>query len=321
MPTVTSCPSCKATLRVANERPGIHIKCPQCGSVMTMPSAASPERARLWNRRNTVLACISAALLTSAATVLCACGVVAIFWDNGEPQRAKQKALEVIENVQRNRSAAVNNLKQIGIAIHKYNDVNKCLPPAAIGSDKKRDGKPLLSWRVAILPYIGQESIYAQFDLDEPWDHPTNKKLIPQMPPAYMLPGADAMAGMTHYLALVDPNENTAHTALRTRNVNGLLRNPGNLVTGMPDGASNTIIVAEAREPTIWTKPEDLPFDWNGPLPHFGIAPDGFNALLGDASVRFIRFTISEQTLRLAILPNDGNPLPADWNSQTVLQP
>ena len=60
---------------------------------------------------------------------------------------------------------------------------NKHFPPAAI-CDK--DGRPLLSWRVAILPYIDQEDLYKQFHLDEPWDSPHNRSLIEKMPGTYM---------------------------------------------------------------------------------------------------------------------------------------
>src|SRR5262249_54155708 len=73
-----------------------------------------------------------------------------------------------------------NNLKQIALAMHNYNDAyNGKLPAHAIYS---KDGKkPLLSWRVAILPFIEQDNLYQQFHLDEPWDSEHNKKLIPML--------------------------------------------------------------------------------------------------------------------------------------------
>jgi len=58
------------------------------------------------------------------------------------------------------RAQCANNLKQIGLAIHIYHEVNGCLPPAAI-TDK--DGRPLLSWRVALLPYLYPEQLYSRF--------------------------------------------------------------------------------------------------------------------------------------------------------------
>jgi hypothetical protein len=78
------------------------------------------------------------------------------------------------------RSQSQNNLKQLAISMHNYNDVyGGKLPAHAIYS---KDGRtPLLSWRVAILPYMEQDHLYKQFHLDEPWDSEHNKKLIPLM--------------------------------------------------------------------------------------------------------------------------------------------
>ncbi|MBV9126015.1 MAG: DUF1559 domain-containing protein, partial [Planctomycetes bacterium] len=75
------------------------------------------------------------------------------------------------------RIQSINNLKQIALAFHSMNDTYNFMPPAAICG---KDGRPLLSWRVAILPYIEQQNLYNQFRLDEPWDSPTNKKLLAQ---------------------------------------------------------------------------------------------------------------------------------------------
>src|SRR5262249_33673006 len=85
-----------------------------------------------------------------------------------------------------NRMASANNLKQITRAMHISPDNHTPSPPAAIF---RKDGKALLSWRVAILPYIEQDELYKQFKLDEPWDSPHNKKLLDKMPELYAAPG------------------------------------------------------------------------------------------------------------------------------------
>ena len=43
-------------------------------------------------------------------------------------------------------------------------------------------GKPLLSWRVRILPYLEGRYLFEQFKLDEPWDSPHNMKLLKGIP-------------------------------------------------------------------------------------------------------------------------------------------
>ncbi|MBM3996078.1 MAG: DUF1559 domain-containing protein [Planctomycetes bacterium] len=221
-----------------------------------------------------------------------------------------QLAKDLIVTLQRGpmRAQHISNLKQIALALHNHHDTYKHLPAAAISSRKNADGKPLLSWRVAILPFIEQEPLYRSFDLDQPWDHPTNKKLIPLMPPVYVMPGVDAEPGMTHYRTLVGPD-----TMLNPINGNGRLR-PQFTLGNLPDGTSNTIMIVEAKEPTIWTKPDDLPYDPKGPLPKFGVWDDGFHVAMGDGSVRFVRANISERTLRSAITCSDGEVLGPDWD-------
>jgi hypothetical protein len=204
------------------------------------------------------------------------------------------------------RTMRTNNLKQIGLALHSYHDVMKGLPPAALSSVKNRDGKPLLSWRVAILPYIEQAPLYQQFDLELPWDHPHNKKLIDKMPEIYVLPGIKTKdPGLTHYQVLVGPG-----TAFERRKGQTLT---GTRLVEMHDGTSNTIMVVEAAEPVIWTKPDDVPYDPKQPVPKLGPFRDGFFVALCDGSTRFIRRTVNEQTLRALITRNGGEVVPGDF--------
>src|SRR5262245_11913758 len=93
-------------------------------------------------------------------------------------------------------------LKTIGLALHNYHDAQGYLPPpASLG----KDGKALLSWRVAILPYVEQDNLYRQFRLDEPWDSPHNKKLIARMPAVFGPAGQGAAAGRTAFQYIVGP--------------------------------------------------------------------------------------------------------------------
>ena len=89
---------------------------------------------------------------------------------------------------EKQREASTKNLKKIVLALHEFADNHKhWLPPAAICNKK---GKPLLSWRVAILPQLGYQNLYEQFKLDEPWDSEHNKKLLEKMPKVYAPVGA-----------------------------------------------------------------------------------------------------------------------------------
>ena len=184
-----------------------------------------------------------------------------------------------------------NNLKQMGLAMHNYYDSHKGLPPAAI-CDK--NGKPLLSWRVAILPYIEQDNLYRQFKLDEPWDSEHNKRLIAQMPPLYVIPAAPTKPGETHYRvfvgggALFDLDKQVKFADVR-------------------DGTSNTIMIVESADSVPWTKPDDLPYDAQKPLPKLGgFYANGYNVALADGSVRFMSATVPEATLRAMITRSGG---------------
>jgi Protein of unknown function (DUF1559) len=201
-----------------------------------------------------------------------------------------------------------DRLKQISLALHAYHNQQGHLPPAALRS---ADGKPLLSWRVAILPYLNQIDLYKRFHLDEPWDSPHNLALLPEMPPAFRMPPDNrSPADMTFYHVIVGPG--TAFERDRLR-----------LPEDFPDGLPTTILVAEAAAPVPWTQPADLTFDPAGSLPKFGadIPAIRFRGRLGglffvitaDGEVRQIP-SLSPSTLRAIITRNGGEKLPADWN-------
>src|SRR6266567_906780 len=64
-----------------------------------------------------------------------------------------------------------NNLIQIVLAIHNYESTFGNLPPAAV---RDKSGKPLLSWRLAIAPYLEADDVYRKIHFDESWDSPHN---------------------------------------------------------------------------------------------------------------------------------------------------
>jgi len=198
------------------------------------------------------------------------------------------------------RTAGSDNLHQIAIAFHAYHDANSRFPEQSWGN-KIVNGRQTgnLSWRVAILPYIEQDVLYRQFKHDEPWDSENNKKLIPMMPKTYASPMMPAEAGKTYYKVFVGGG------AIFDRPFNRFT------IANIPDGSSNTILVAEGGDPVIWTKPDDFEFDPKKPLPKIGLpGKPGFNVAMADGSVRFISASEPETTLKLRIQADDGQVLP-----------
>ena len=198
------------------------------------------------------------------------------------------------------RAQCVNNLKQVGLAFHNFHSANDNLPPPAIMS---KDGKPLLSWRVAILPYVEEQELYKAFHLDEPWDSEHNKALIPRMPKVFACPSNPATPGMTRYKVFVGKG--------------ALFDNPGQ-PTGfrdITDGLANTLAVVETNAPVPWTKPEDIDFSPQNTQKFFGafsMHPGGFNALMCDGSVRFLRLSISPAVFKTLITRSGNDIVPGD---------
>jgi hypothetical protein len=196
------------------------------------------------------------------------------------------------------RAQSANNLKQLALAMHNYHDTYGAFPAAAI-CDK--NGKPLLSWRVAILPFIEQDNLYKQFHLDEPWDSEHNKKLLVQVK-TFSLPNVTKPGETDTYFRVF--YSNSALFDLRK----------GVKISQILDGTSNTIMIAEASEGVPWTKPDELEYDPNKPLPKLGKQnPETFLVAMADGSVRTISKKISEKTLRAAITRDGGEILGPDF--------
>jgi hypothetical protein len=211
--------------------------------------------------------------------------------------------------VQRVREAATNmtdenNLKQMALAMHNYNDANGHLPAAM--PDPKLKGPAMLSWRVELLPYVEEDFLYRQLHRDEPWDSPHNKQFLTAMPKVFAHPEhpVESAQGLTYYRVFVGE-----HTPFPPGRVSRIPQN-------FPDGTSNTILIIEAADPVPWTKPDELVYDPQKPLPRLGgHSRRGTNAAMADATVVPLRIGngLSERTLRSAIDPNDGLPLGPDW--------
>lgn len=196
------------------------------------------------------------------------------------------------------RMSSSNNLKQILLAFHNYEATYRNFP-AAIQRDEA--GQPLLSWRVAILPYIEQSQLYNEFHLDEPWDSEHNLKLLERMPAIYADPSLPLPPGMTIYQVPVGE---------------GLLFDPDATVrfAQITDGTSNTIAAFEANAEVAvpWTKPADAEIDPSNPLAAMAKhRAGGFNVGFADGSVRFIPSQIDLQLFWALLTRAGGEPVQA----------
>ncbi|MBD3672414.1 MAG: DUF1559 domain-containing protein [Planctomycetaceae bacterium] len=193
------------------------------------------------------------------------------------------------------RTQSMNNMKQIGLAMHNYHDVHKRLPPAVVMGP---DGKTPHSWRVELLPYLDQAELYNEYRMNEPWDSEHNKTILERIPLVFRCPQDDHFSTNTSYYVFTGKG-----TAFEDPE--------GQRFRDFTDGLSNTLLVVESKKAVPWTKPEDIPIDLDKDLPKFGgYYRGGFNALLCDGSVRFISENIDKEVLKLLIQRNDGKQIP-----------
>lgn len=218
--------------------------------------------------------------------------------DNGGTDKAFRLLAPVIEDARQRayQVASMHNLRRIGIALHNHHDRYRTFPAAA---NYDKNGRPLLSWRVHILPWMEGGEVYREFHLDEPWDSPHNKKLIARMPSFYRRSDSRAPAGTTTYLAPVGP---------------GMLfaGKEGHSINQITDGTSNTAMVVDADDSQAvpWTKPDDWHYDSARPLAGL-IRPRGgaFCVLMADGSSRVVRPDVDPELWKQVLTIADGEPV------------
>jgi len=214
---------------------------------------------------------------------------------------------ECVMHVRRNQGGpptSESSLRRIAMAMRNFHDAHQGFPASHSVAE---EGKPLLSWRVHILPYLGEARLYSEFHLNEPWDSEHNRTLVSKMPAVYRSPHSKADPGKTVFLGNAISN--------------GVLGDPtdvstpphGTKITGKPptmitDGVASTILAIEANDSqaTIWTKPRDFELNEGQSLEGIaGLHDGGFYAAWCDGSVQFVLNATSPEAIR-ALFTIDG---------------
>ncbi len=201
------------------------------------------------------------------------------------------------------------NLKQIGLALHNYHDKYACFPPAFIADAR---GRPMHSWRVLLLPFLGKSDLYGQYRLDEPWDGPNNRRLHQTIVPVFNCPSEthalpDRASTSTNYVAIVGSETAWAGEACGS-------------FSKIQDGTSMTLLVVEVANSGIhWMEPRDLHVVQMAAtinsISGQGIASrheGGAHCLFADGTVRYLRNDIPEWKLR-ALITADAGDSPGDF--------
>ena len=195
----------------------------------------------------------------------------------------------------------MDKFKQLLLAMHNYADAHKSFPPNK--DARKDDGSSHLSWRVYILPFIGESDLYAQFNLKEPWDSQHNLKLLEKMPSIFssypsLVPPGNIKPGYTTYV-----------TPVGTGTVFGGIK--PTKFSDITDGTSNTVVLVEVKPEfaVLWTAPTDYNFKVDQAADGLASYEGQFIAALGDGSVQTFPATLPNQTIIHLFQMNDGNAI------------
>ncbi len=193
------------------------------------------------------------------------------------------------------RAQDMNNMKMIMLAMLNYESAYGKYPSDI--TDK--EGNKLLSWRVAILPYMEEQALYNAFHLDEPWDSEHNLPLSRTVVGVFSSPQGQPEPFMTRYLAVAGENTMMPPGGVKIREVT--------------DGTSNTavLVLATPEAAVPWAKPGDLQFDAENPTRGVWGARGFFLLAFADGSVRTVANQTVE-TMRNLFLRNDGNRVRLD---------
>ena len=192
------------------------------------------------------------------------------------------------------RQKTLDNLERINQALETYVAQNRRYPPHAIYNQA---GTPTLSWRVALLPYLGYQELYEQFDLEEPWNGPNNFKLLSMIPSVYQSP--ERFDTRTNYLVPVGTST-------------AFFGKQGKIPRRWEDGVHNTVVLVEANDElaTEWTRPSDLDVDVRNPSAGLGgLRQDGLFVLWGGGRLSRIEANESPKNLKAMFTIDGGESL------------
>lgn len=214
------------------------------------------------------------------------------------------------------RTICYDNVRRLTIGIINFEAAHQKFPPAYEVDD---NGQPKHSWRVLILPHMGYKNLFATYNLNEPWNSPSNSKLLNQMPKEFRCPYRPH-TNQTHYKLVVD----TGTPFEEGRAVN---------FSDIKDGASNTMcIVEDAAHPVPWTKPEGITIEEAcaaiAPQDPYDIAHidygflrtdfTGASCSLIDGATYFIGPTAKLEMIKNLLVCNDGGTFDHDELGQSI---
>ncbi len=309
MPYLFTCSHCQTKTLVEDRYSGLSGQCVTCGKPITIPefaSTAAEKRPGADAVNNVRPGHRVGRIATAIVAVTLAIGVLVVVIQLGQDAVTRVQAGRI-------RSGSLKNLEQIADALRSYAAAHGRFPPPVSRDDS---GTPLHSWRVLVLPYLGHEDLYFQFDLDRPWDAMENQEAALEMPSVYRHPtsqrgqtpygmGGSPIAG---YYLITGPETLFPPTGpLREDQVH--------------DGAAKTLLVVEATPvgASSWTEPVDLKLaslqgavNSGGDSAAGGLSEGGVAVATVNGQGQFVPERCTPRTFRSLVTPAGNEPTADD---------
>ena len=285
MPIQFSCPHCGKQTVVADQFGGQTGPCAACGGTVTIPLADAKAMGPASSSGGSGGASVLFVVLGVVGACFLVCGglVALLVFPAVNAARAAAK-----------RQVSMNNMRQIGLALHNYHDTHRTFPPAVVTD---ADGKPLYSGRVLLLPFLEQAPLYEQFDKSKAWDSPENLPISMKVIPTFVDPASKR----------TEKNRSDYSFVTGTQTI--FYGKQAVSMMSITDGTSNTLLIIEnAAGPNSWAAPQEWNAD-SGTLPpgnHPKVILGGF----ADGSVRALEPSKIQPYIKQLTNRQDGMPLP-----------
>lgn len=283
------CPSCDERV-TANE-----TECPHCGESLGdgAPSKVSSKKGKGKAKKSN--SSVIVIVLVAVFGIMFVCGGILLALLLPAVQQAREAA---------RRTQCKNNLKQIGLALHNYHDTYMLFPAAHLDD---LQGKPKLSWRVSILPYMDEAPRFNRYNFSDAWDGSSNAALLAPSPRTYLCPSYNSAPGSTNTCYATIAGDHTVLGAGKCVSIRDIT-----------DGTSNTLMVVEACSLNIpWMKPQDIDENSVGVVGNpNGISSKhtgGAHVLFADGSVRFLSVNVSPQIVDALVTRDGGEQIGGDF--------
>lgn len=305
MPFQFTCPYCFKKTLVLESLAGQKGPCVGCGKLVTvpeppskLPEAAAPigssyvpatqlkSRSEFWMLALRIFGLAVGIVIFSSVVLL-------ILWPTLRGLKSRRDAI-----------ACMSNLQRIAMALNAYAAEHGTYPTPVVTDAA---GKPLYSWRVLLLPYIGESSLHANFKLNEPWNSTANSMLIAQCPDVYISPGSTAKGSFANYVLITGTGTIFPPT--------GPLK-PGQI----NDGLDRTLLVVETDNTTNdWSMPFDIDITKSssrigasGTSTIGGTHSEGAAAVFANGDPAWLSIDLPAAIVDASVTPNGKESIPFD---------